>query len=718
MRQTRPQSDNPKPLNGSVRVANASWRNSTKNALSMLIGWQTLPALIIVLYLLVGIFGPTLAPFDPNRGTISDRLCPPLAIDALTIAQHPASRSTECSAANVLGTDHNGRDIFSRLLHGARTSLSVVGPSVVLGTTLGTLVCAVINGWRTKARLIAYLITSVTIVPFSIFLISEPYSLYIFGVTHSGAGGGNDEAWSVFVALSSAAAVITLAVVAIAYRYDDTCRSAWSTNVDADFPIHSFCRRLYAQIVNLAPWIVFAAIASAALVFLRSGTTFVQNAAISWRYEPDYLFEHIGMLGPFVPMVLIPIAFVSLAAWWLVNQILGRFNSTSINTPSAGCNVDVTSEEPLRNNSVQTEENPTHVESQTDENEGAGTSINADPSADKQRWLLTIVAIVAAFLVIRFGAAEALPIVRELTQDPADGYESTWSQSVQGRGEAINCANELSSRLMTLRSLPPEELEIESSQRCLDLYYQHRNAPSHRWTIDYALQFVPQTLTVALIGAIVSAALWNAVAASSHPIRLVVGICVLLVTLIGMTMTFGYAAWSLAVLQWFNPVDLVVHDTGIAISRALNLIRDFTVALGISYFTIAIAEPTFRFGKPLPKFGVLTYWAAFFVPCVFLTAALLILFHYRFPVHLLFIDDVLGVILDPKPEHTYISSGSLIRNGLWTYWFAAIGYAAIVFAFFYAAVSGFSRYAIDEPSSDEIKAPVSPDSPSPGADPT
>ena len=86
-----------------------------------------------------------------------------------------------------------------------------------------------------------------------------------------------------------------------------------------------------------------------------------------------------------------------------------------------------------------------------------------------------------------------------------------------------------------------------------------------------------------------------------------------------------------------------------------------------------------------------------------LTAGLLAVFHYRFPANLLFIDHTLAVIVDPTENEIYISTGLPIRNWLWTYWFALIGYATIVFAFFYAAISGFRRFAIDKPNPDEVE---------------
>jgi peptide/nickel transport system permease protein len=76
------------------------------------------------------LFAPWLAPHDPGKQDLSLRLLPPAAM---------GSGRQE----HLLGTDHLGRDILSRLIYGARISLlvgvSTVIISGVLGTTLGLL---------------------------------------------------------------------------------------------------------------------------------------------------------------------------------------------------------------------------------------------------------------------------------------------------------------------------------------------------------------------------------------------------------------------------------------------------------------------------------------------------------------------------------------------------------------------------------------------------
>ncbi len=74
------------------------------------------------------VFAPQLAPWDPGKQMLLKRLRPP-AWQERGLREHP------------LGTDHLGRDILSRVLHGGRISLGVglsaVTLSALIGVTLG-----------------------------------------------------------------------------------------------------------------------------------------------------------------------------------------------------------------------------------------------------------------------------------------------------------------------------------------------------------------------------------------------------------------------------------------------------------------------------------------------------------------------------------------------------------------------------------------------------
>ena len=79
--------------------------------------------LVLGFFLLVAIFAPVIAPYDPEEIVESETLAPSL--------KHP------------FGTDDLGRDMFSRAVYGARISLTVglvaVTISILIGTLLGAL---------------------------------------------------------------------------------------------------------------------------------------------------------------------------------------------------------------------------------------------------------------------------------------------------------------------------------------------------------------------------------------------------------------------------------------------------------------------------------------------------------------------------------------------------------------------------------------------------
>ncbi len=86
--------------------------------------WPSLPLLALILIVLVAALAPVLAPQDPARQALLARLKPPL--------------TTIRGVTYWLGTDEVGRDLLSRVIFGARISLTVAGLSVVVSGTLGT----------------------------------------------------------------------------------------------------------------------------------------------------------------------------------------------------------------------------------------------------------------------------------------------------------------------------------------------------------------------------------------------------------------------------------------------------------------------------------------------------------------------------------------------------------------------------------------------------
>ncbi|MGL5122915.1 MAG: nickel transporter permease [Fusobacteriaceae bacterium] len=94
------------------------WRSLKKNKMAMT------GLIIILLMIIVAIFANQIADYE-----------------TVVIKQNLSSRLQSPSLNHLLGTDEFGRDIFARLIHGARVSLQVgvlaVGVSIIVGGSLG-----------------------------------------------------------------------------------------------------------------------------------------------------------------------------------------------------------------------------------------------------------------------------------------------------------------------------------------------------------------------------------------------------------------------------------------------------------------------------------------------------------------------------------------------------------------------------------------------------
>ncbi len=94
-------------------------------------GLASFGAAVIVAWAIAAIFAPWIIPYDPNHVDVAMRLRPP-------------------SASNWLGTDALGRDVATRVVYGARVSLSVGLVVVLVGGLFGTLLgatAAYARGW-------------------------------------------------------------------------------------------------------------------------------------------------------------------------------------------------------------------------------------------------------------------------------------------------------------------------------------------------------------------------------------------------------------------------------------------------------------------------------------------------------------------------------------------------------------------------------------------
>ena len=107
-----------------VRIARRAWQ---------LRRWPLIPMFILALFVFTGVFAPLIAPHDPERGGLRDRNLPP-------------AWEVGGSSEFLLGTDHLGRDMLSRVIFGARISLVVAAVTLGVGMVIGVS-SGLIAGW-------------------------------------------------------------------------------------------------------------------------------------------------------------------------------------------------------------------------------------------------------------------------------------------------------------------------------------------------------------------------------------------------------------------------------------------------------------------------------------------------------------------------------------------------------------------------------------------
>jgi ABC-type dipeptide/oligopeptide/nickel transport system permease subunit len=97
-----------------VRERRRAWHLLLRNRMALS------GAAVVLVWVVVALLAPVIAPYDPIDQEVRQRLQGP-------------------SAAHLLGVDELGRDVFSRVLYGGRVSLPVAAVVVVLATIFGTL---------------------------------------------------------------------------------------------------------------------------------------------------------------------------------------------------------------------------------------------------------------------------------------------------------------------------------------------------------------------------------------------------------------------------------------------------------------------------------------------------------------------------------------------------------------------------------------------------
>lgn len=128
-----------------------------------------IPIFLLSLVVIAGVFAPILAPHDPEKGELKERNIPPawssgekdvkIVVERMSINERTTSVTlTDALKTNpaaqigdkievfsrpggstkfLLGTDHLGRDVLSRVIYGARISLLVSIVTLAVGGTIG-----------------------------------------------------------------------------------------------------------------------------------------------------------------------------------------------------------------------------------------------------------------------------------------------------------------------------------------------------------------------------------------------------------------------------------------------------------------------------------------------------------------------------------------------------------------------------------------------------
>ncbi len=115
------------PQLGATSVDLGGRENRALAALRAFRRWPIIPVAIVLSLVFVAVFAELVAPHDPLEGDLDDRNTPP-------------AWDEEGSAEFLLGTDHIGRGVLSRMIFGARVSLLVAVTVLIAGALLGTIV--------------------------------------------------------------------------------------------------------------------------------------------------------------------------------------------------------------------------------------------------------------------------------------------------------------------------------------------------------------------------------------------------------------------------------------------------------------------------------------------------------------------------------------------------------------------------------------------------
>ncbi|KZE47517.1 peptide ABC transporter permease [Brevibacillus parabrevis] len=249
--------------------------------------------LIIFVVVILGVFGPWLAPYDPNQAEFAKKLLPPL------------------TDGHLLGTDQLGRDIFSRLIHGTSVSLIIGSCTVLFAGLIGTILGVVAGYFRGWADIIIMRVVDVKL--------SFPFILLVLVINAViGAGLQNIIISLVFAGWIVYARVVRSEVLAL--REKEFMLSCVATGVPRwEIIVKHIVPNLFTPIIVLSSLqIATYIIAEASISFLGFGVQPPQPAWGNMLSEgKDYIFSAWWLITfPGVAIVMTALG-VNLLGDWL-----------------------------------------------------------------------------------------------------------------------------------------------------------------------------------------------------------------------------------------------------------------------------------------------------------------------------------------------------------------------------------------------------------------
>jgi peptide/nickel transport system permease protein len=150
-------------LSSNVPEKNASGvLGSSYSRRHRLLRWPIFSLVVLFVMICLAVFAPIIVPHDENLGFLEDRHQPPVLFGG--------------TSNHILGTDSLGRDVFSRVVYGARISMLSALTALVIGGAIGTalgIFAGYMGGWVDE------LIMRLVDVKFSIPLILIAFAMVV-----------------------------------------------------------------------------------------------------------------------------------------------------------------------------------------------------------------------------------------------------------------------------------------------------------------------------------------------------------------------------------------------------------------------------------------------------------------------------------------------------------------------------------------------------------